>query len=247
MSHLENISDDHFINLTLNTQMALPESRDTLLHFFDQVKKHFPEMTNFYGRDSSDYVLEEDKELPSYRWVSTEKRRVFSGHVNPESPEEAIRLHHLILELIPYSLSVSELDCESMNLTYGFDFNFRGNQNQLLIDALGFHPAFESLGHLPDITLLRNEPSIEFTFGDECKIQCRLSLETRTNAYHVRTGNYPDDQLSVYLTARHTGSVAEGDTFHALMDRLNESCTHLIEAHLREHVLQPLQQAIAIR
>lgn len=247
MSHLENTSDDHFINLTLNTQMALPESRDTLLHFFGQVKKHYPGMTNFYGRDSSDFVLEEDKESPSYRWVSTEKRRIFSGHVNPETSDDAITLHHLILELIPYSLSVSELDCESMNLTYGFDFNFCGNQNQLLADALGFHPAFESLAHLPDIALLRNEPSLEFTFGEESQVQCRLSIETRTNAYHVRTGNYPDDQLSVYLTARHTGSLEGGETFHTLLDRLNLACTSLIEGHLVEHVLQPLQQAIAIQ
>jgi hypothetical protein len=247
MTQLENASDDHFINLTLNTQMALPENRDTLLHFFGQVKKKYPTMSNFYGRDSSDHVLEEDKEASSYRWVSTDKHRVFSGYVNPETSEDAIALHRFVLEMIPYSLSVNELDCESMNLTYGFDFTFRGNQNQLLADALGFHPAFDKLGESPNITLLRNEPSLEFSFGEECSVQCRLSIETRTNAYHVRTGNYPDDQLSVYLTARHTGSLPAGETYQSLLSQLDQACASLIDDHLIENVLQPLQQTIAIR
>jgi len=116
-----------------------------------------------------------------------------------------------------------------------------------LDSASVYGTAFESLAHLPDIALLRNEPSLEFTFGEESQVQCRLSIETRTNAYHVRTGNYPDDQLSVYLTARHTGSLEGGETFHTLLDRLNLACTSLIEGHLVEHVLQPLQQAIAIQ
>jgi hypothetical protein len=247
MPHLDNISDDHFINLTLNTQMPLPSSRETLLYFFDQVKKHYPTMTNFYGRDSSDFVLEEEKEPPHYRWVSTEPRRIIAGHVNPASSEDALKLHDLVLELIPYTLSVSGLDCESMNLTYGFDFSFCGNQNELISDALGLQPAFDKLAELPGIVLLRNEPSLEFTFNEDCQVQCRLTIETRTNAYHVRTGNYPDEQLSVYLTARHAGSVDSGDTFNTVLERLDKACVSLLADPVREHILLPLQQAIAIR
>ena len=35
----------------------------------------------------------------------------------------------------PFSLSVSPLDCESLNIMFGFDFTYRGNHNQLLVEA----------------------------------------------------------------------------------------------------------------
>ena len=38
--------------------------------------------------------------------------------------------------------------------------------------------------------------------GRGCRLQCRLAIETRTNAYQVRTGEFPDDQISVYFTVR---------------------------------------------
>ena len=47
--------------------------------------------------------------------------------------------------MVPYALSISPLDCESLNVMYGFDFTYRGNHNQLLVDALGVQPAFEKI------------------------------------------------------------------------------------------------------
>ena len=43
-------------------------------------------------------------------------------------------------------------------------------------------------------------------------MQCRLSIETRTNAYQVRTGEFPEEQLSVYVTARRYGSLPPDTT-----------------------------------
>src|SRR5205085_4226461 len=40
-------ADDFYVNVNLNTEMELPNNRDTVLHFFEQMKKGFPELRNF--------------------------------------------------------------------------------------------------------------------------------------------------------------------------------------------------------
>ena len=136
MSHYQTLSDDYYINMNLNTEMELPQSRETVLHYFEQIQKKYPSMGNFYTRDRGEFVLEEDKEQGSYRWASVEPRRVCSGHVNPDSAEQALEQHRLALEVAPYALTVSALDCESLNIMFGFDYTYRGNHNDVLIEAL---------------------------------------------------------------------------------------------------------------
>lgn len=247
MSHYRTLSDDFYINMNLNTEMDLPQSRETILHYFEQIQKHYPTMRNFYSRDRGEFVLEEDKEQGNYRWATIEPRRICSGHVNPESPAEAFQQHKLALELAPYALTVSPLDCESLNVMFGFDFTYRGNHNELLVEALGVPPALEKLAEMPGATILGNEPSLQLSLDDDCRVQCRLTIETRTSAYHVRTSEYPEEQLSVYLTARRYGSLDPGETYAEAFSQLSETCVEIVDNYVVGSVLQPLQHAIAIK
>ncbi len=240
-------SDDYYVNLNLNTEMDLPQSRETVLHFFEQIQKKYPQMKNFYGRERGEYVLEEDKEQGNYRWATVEPRRICSGQVNPSSVDEALDQHRHILDLAPYCLTVSTLDCESLNVMYGFDYTYRGNHNQLLIDALGVIPAFDRMSEIAGASVICNEPSIQFALDEDCRIQCRLSIETRTSAYHVRTGEYPEEQLSVYFTARRYGSLDPGESYLSAMERLAEVCRDMIDNYVVDNVLKPLQETIAIK
>jgi len=246
MGRYQAYSDDYYVNMNLNTEMELPHSRETVLHFFEQVKKHYPTMRNFYSRERGEFVLEEDKDGGDYRWTSIESRRICSGSVNPASVEEAMKQHALVLDMIPYALSVSPLDCESLNVMYGFDFTYRGNHNQLLVDALGVVPAFDKLSQIQGATILANEPSIQFALDEECRTQCRLSIETRTSAYHLRTKEFPEEQISVYFTARRYGSLEGGETYVSAMNKLAEICHEIVDGYVVENVLRPLQQTIAI-
>jgi hypothetical protein len=63
----------------------------------------------------------------------------------------------------------------------------------------------------------------------------------------VRTGEFPEDQLSVYFTARRYGSLDPGETYVSAMRRLAGICTELVDSYVVDSVLKPLQQAIAIR
>src|SRR5947208_17178285 len=92
--------DDYYLNMNLNTEMELPQNRDTVLHFFEQLKKTYPGMRNFYSRERGEFVLEEDKDKGDYRWVSIEKRRISSGFVNPSSVEDAKQHDAVVLAMI---------------------------------------------------------------------------------------------------------------------------------------------------
>lgn len=247
MNRYSSLSDDHYVNMNLNTEMELPQNRETVLHFFEQLQKHYPGMRNFYHRERGEYVLEEDKDRGNYRWATVETRRVCSGYVNPPTVEEAIEQHKLVLEMAPFALSVSPMDCESLNVMFGFDFTYRGNHNQVLVEALGVVPAFERLVEIPGATVICHEPSIQLALDNDCRTQCRLSVETRTTAYHVRTGEYPEEQLSVYLTARRYGSLDPGESFVSAMLRLSEICRDLVDNYVVDQVLRPLQHTIAIK
>jgi len=247
MNRYDSLCDDFYINMNLGTEMELPTNRETILHFFERVQKTYPAMRNFYCRDRGDFVLEEDKDQGAYRWCTIEPRRLCSGQVNPETIEGAMSQHRLILELAPYTLSVSPLDCEALDLLFGFDFTYRGNHNQLVAEALGVTPAMERLLEIPGATVINEEPSLTIALDEECRLQCRVSIETRTNAYQVRTGEFPEEQLSAYVTARQYGSLSPDRTFAETLDKLAEVCQEMLENHVVEHVLRPLARAIAMK
>ncbi|MEM9352051.1 MAG: hypothetical protein AAGA92_03480 [Planctomycetota bacterium] len=246
MNPYSSLSDDFYLNLNLSTEMELPSARETVLHYFEQIQKKFPQMRNFYSRDKNDFVLEEDKDRGNYRWATVEPRRICSGQVNPESLEDALVQHRHVLDTAPYALSISPLDCEALDLMLGFDFTYRGNHNQLIAEALGICPAMERLSHIPGSTIINNEPNLTFALDEECRLQCRLSVEPRTNAYQIRTGEYQEDQISVYVTARQYGSLGADDTFLKALDRLTDVCREVVDDYVVDAILQPLARTISL-
>lgn len=241
------LADDFYVNMTLNTEMALPAGRETILSFFERIQKKYPSLRNFYTRDNGDFVLEEDKEQVQQRWISLEPRRICSGHINPDNPDESFEQHSLLLELVPYMLSVSPLDCEALDYMLGFDFSYRGNHDALVAEALGVNHSLEGLINVPGSQLLNYEPSITISLDDTCRRQARLMIETRTNAYQVRRGEFPEEQISVYFTVRQYGSLDSSKSYAATLQELRNSCEELMEQSVIEQVLRPLQQATSAR
>jgi hypothetical protein len=238
-------ADDFYVNMQLQTALDLPQQRETLMHFFEQVQRRFPRMDSLSVRDKEIY-LEEDKENSTSRWVSTDMKRVSAGIINPPSLEEALALHQAVLSIIPYSLSISHLDCEALNLVFGFDFTCRGNHNQLLADVLGLPTAFESAMELDGVQCMGYEPSIQLSLDADVKIHARISFETRSPIRPV-AGEYPEEQLSVYLAVRRVESLSPAERFENVMQQLADSGQRLIDEVLVPNILQPLQKAIALQ
>jgi hypothetical protein len=247
MHRYSSLSDDFYVNMNLSTEMDLPSNRESVLHFFESLQKSYPTMRNFYAREKGDFILEEDKEQGHYRWTTIEARRLCSGQVNPQNVDQALEQHRLVLELAPYMLSLSPIDCEAIDLLFGFDFTYRGNHNQLVAEALGLNPSLERLLEVPGASIVNYEPTITLALDDDCRMQCRLSIETRTNAYQIRTGEFPEEQLSVYVTARRYGGLGTELTYVQVLEKMAQVCREMVDHYVAESILQPLARAISAK
>lgn len=247
MNVYASLADDFYSNMNLNTEMQLPASRETVLGFFERLQKTYPTMHNFYTRENGDFVLEEDKDQGHQRWLSIEPRRICSSYLNPDDLDLAFEQHILILQLIPYMLSVSPLDCEALDYMAGFDFSYRGNHDEIVAEALGTSGSMEGMLEIPGSRVLNFEPSITLGLEESCRQQARLMIETRTNAYQVRRGEFPEDQISVYFTVRQYGSLLPDTSFEETLVDLRSRCEYLLDNYVVEQVLRPLAQAISTK
>ena len=152
-----------------------------------------------------------------------------------------------MLDLAPPILSVSPIDCEALDLLFGFDFAFRGNHNALLAEALGVGPALDRTSEIPGARVINYEPSLTLAIDEECRTQVRVSTEARTNAFQVRTGEFAEEQLSVYVTARQYGSIDPGVTFVEAIERLYRIAREVVDSCVVDQILRPLARTISLK
>jgi hypothetical protein len=247
MNAYNSLCDDFGVYVYVNTKMDLPGKRETVLNFFDSLQKTFPQMTDFDARESGEFVLEEDREKGNYRYVSLETRRLCSGYVNPPSVEEADAHHERILEVAPYHLDFSPLDCEALDVLFAFDFMYIGNHDEVVAEALGLNTTLDTLMQLPGARVINYEPSLMLALDETCRLQCRLSLETRTKAYQVRTGDFPQAPISVYFTVRQYWGRQAAKTLSESYGTQRKICQEMVDAQIIPAVVRPLAQAIAAK
>ncbi len=241
------ICDDFGVYVYTNTKMELPTRRETVLHFFESLRKMYPKMTEFESRESGEYVLEEDREEGNYRWAALEIRRFCSGFVNPPSLEEADSFHERILEVAPYHLDTGPLDCEALDLVFAFDLMCSGNHDEVVAEALGLHPALENLVQSTGKQVLNFQPSLMLSLDESCRLQCRLNIETRTNPFQVRTGQYSEAPISVYFTIRQYWERQPFANFQESYQHQRQVCLDIVDNHIIPAVVRPLAQAINAR
>src|SRR5581483_11419322 len=244
MTPYSSLCDDFGVYVYVNTRMELPTNREAVLHFFDSLQKTFPQMTDFDCRENGEFVLEEDRDQGSYRWVGMEGRRFSSGYVNPPSLEVADTQHERVLEVAPYHLDFSPLDCEALDVMFAFDFLYTGNHDEVVAEALGLNTTLQHLVEMPGARVLNYEPALMLSLDDTCRLQCRLNIETRTNAFQVRTGQFPEAPISVYFTVRQYWGRQGSKTFIEAYQRQRKLCQELVDQHIIPAVLKPLSQTI---
>ena len=242
------LCDDFYVNMHLNTELELPTERDTILHFFDCIRRKFPKMNTFYQRENGDFCLDEDRESGSYRWVSVERDRISSGYLNPESLEDVDAQHRYLLELLPYTLSVNNLDIDSLDVLLGMDFEYQGNHDEILAEALFGQTPFIRLLDLPQARPLGFDPSILVSLSDDCRLQGRISLESRTGAYQIRTGKYKEDeQLSIYLTVRQYPDPESSFETLPSYEKQRGLCEDIMSDQIIPHFVNPILACLGQR
>jgi hypothetical protein len=239
--------EDFYINMRLGSQLELPKGRETVLHFFERIQKSFPGMGRFRRLDNGEYNIEEDRNGNCYRWASLEPKRLACGHVNPTSVEEAVPLHRLLLEMAPHHLGISPLEIDYLDVLLGFDMSFSGNHDEVVAESLLGDAPLASMSEEYDIRAVDFQPTITFALSDDCRLQARLDVVTRTNSYQVRTGDYSDEAISVYLIIRRYWGDGPKAELTEIFDNLVERAQGLCESHVLPRILRPLSAAIASR
>jgi hypothetical protein len=247
MNPYSSLCDDFGLYLYLSTKMEMPTGRETILHYFDGLRKVYTGMTEFDARENGDFVLEEDREQGSYRWVNVETRRLCAGFVNPPDLDSADQLLEHVLEVSPYHLNFNSLDCEALDVLFAFDFLYSGNHDEVVAEALGMNTTLEKILQMPGTRVINYEPSLMLALDEACRLQCRLSIETRTNAYQIRTNQFPEAPISVYFTVRQYWGKQAVKDFKESFRNQRRHLQELVDTHIIPAVVRPLAQTIAAK
>ncbi len=241
------LCDDFGVSTYVHSKLDMPTSRETVLHFFETVQKAFPKMTDFEKRGENDYLLEEERDSGSYRWTSLDLRRLCCGYVNPPSLDEADAHNERILEIAPYHLDLSSMQTDSMDVLYYFDFTYQGNHDEVVAEAFATGTPLEGLTQIPAARVLHYQPTLMLALDDSCQLQCRLSIETRTNAYQVRTNNFPEAPITVYFTVRQFWGKQPFKTYVDSYHNQRRILEELTNSYLVPQIINPLAKAIAAK
>jgi hypothetical protein len=134
-----------------------------------------------------------------------------------------------------------------MDVLYYFDFLYQGNHDEVVAEALTAGTPLENLVGLPGARVLHHQPSLMMALDENCQLQARLSVETRTSAYQVRTGNFPESPITVYFTIRQFWGKQAFKTFHESYRNQRRLLDELVASHVLPGVITPLQRAIAAK
>ncbi len=242
---LLNLTDDFFVNLSLQTTLPLPRSRETVLQFYEAVQKQFPSMRSFYQREGGEYVLEGDRESGTYQWAELQAHQLSAGHFSPTCIEDAYHLHSWLLERCVYFLGVSGLDVEALDVMFGFNLDYRGNRDQIVAEALLSGSPLAGMVNDPTVRAVETEPSLVVALDEHCHMQARLSLETRSSSYQVRTGQYEEEPISIYFTVRRYPSPNEIINLTESFSHQCDVCEEMASRVVVPNIIQPILTAIA--
>jgi len=243
------MADEFFCSTRLFLKLDMSQNRDTLLHFFEQVRKAFPSMKRFRRREDGCLILEEiAEERASRRWVRLDLASLRFGHYAPQDEHDFRKLAAVVLEQAPYHLSLSELDYDHLEVVYCFDLEYRGNHDELVAETLwADHPIAGLLNHDGAIHIIDAQPYFGIALSANCEVQAYAEIKSRTHTYEVRTGEYEAQPLSVFLTIRRYWGLGDSPPLVEAHRELLDVADDLAADRIVPILVNPLAQAIASR
>jgi len=236
---------DFYINQKLALKMDLPSERETTLHFFERVRQAVPAMSKFRKYDG-EMVLEtpRKKDDPQNAWLSLRKNSIRSGHVNPDSMEQAYRYHQFVLQQAPYQLSISPLDVDYVELTFGFDLECSENQDEVLYQALFADSPLGAVMNIEGSKVLDCQPFCSVNLDDHGNMQAFFEVRTRQKSRRGSSGRYADEPIVLQLTVRKYGPVDKPEDLKNQFPELAEVCSQLTIDKLVPELLMPISRHI---
>jgi len=244
-SEFSNVADDFYVNMNLQTTLAMPSGRETILHFCEAVQKEFGSMSGFYLREGGEYVLEGDRESGSYRWLEIHANRLCAGYFNPTDIASAKAMHDWLLERSVYYLGLGGLDVDCLDATFGFNLDYAGNRDAIVAQALLDGSPLGILTTEGPAQTIECEPNFVVALDEQCYLQARLAVETRGSSYQLRSGRYDPEPISVHFTIRQYPEPGKLLNIRESFARQMTLCESLVERVTIPQVLNPLVAAIA--
>lgn len=241
------VCDEFHISTRLFLKLDLALQRETVLHFFDSVKREFPGMRKLRRREDETLILEEDvDENGQRRWLRLEAGALRFGVSNPRGSDAMRRFGDVVLEMAPFHLTLGELDYDHLEVVYGFDLEYRGNHDQLVADTLfPEHSIVNLLADERSTPVIDCQPFIGVALTPECDVQAYIDIKSRTTTFEVRTGQYEPQYLSVYLTLRKYWGFNDAPSLVESHRDLLERAEELAGNRVVTTIINPLAQAIA--
>ncbi len=239
--------DDFYVNMRLASQLQLAHSREVVLHFFEQIQKAFPGMSRFRKQDNGEMMLEEDRSENCYRWASLESKRIHSGHVNPSSIDDAMKLHSTLLKMAPHHLGMSSIEIDYLDVLFGFDMEYKGNHDEIIAEGLLADSPLTCLLEENGSKAIDFQPSVTVSLSEDLRLQGRIDIITRTNSYQVRTGEYGDDVISVHFVLRRFWGDRPKQPLEDIAAELAVKAEQFCLTYVAPRVLRPIHEAIASR
>ena len=246
---LGSVCDEFYVNSRLFLKLDMTLERETVLHFFDRLRKDYPSLKTLRRRDAGSLVLEEEPdEHGSRRWIRLDANSLRFGHFAPPDIDTVRRFGDLILTQAPYHLTFSEIDFDHLDLIYGFDLEYRGNHDRLVAETLlGEHAASgflfgDSAAHIIDA-----QPYFGIALTPECDLQAYVDVKSRTTTFEVRNDSYENEPISVFLTARKYWTASESVSLDDALRQLFDVADELAVDKVIPNFVNPLAAAIAGR
>ena len=234
---------DFFINQKLALKMDLPSERETVLHFFDRMRKSLPAMNRFKRYDG-ELALESARKEASYHWLALRRNSIRTGHVNPDSMQDALDYHRFVLELAPYHLTISPLDVDYLELLYGFDLECKQNHDAVIFDALFADTPLAGLMPEEPRRVLDVQPVFGMSLSDSGDTQAYFEIKTRPKSRRGSSRRYAGEPISLFLTVRKYGPIEDLKNLGSLITELNEQCEELATEKLIPDLLTPISRVI---
>lgn len=241
--------DDFHVATRLFLKLDLGLERETVLHFFDSVRREFPLLRKLRRREDSSLLLEEDEDdAGAKRWLRLDESAIRLGHYNPSRLEEAQRFGQVVLKMAPYHLTLGDLDYDHLEVVFGFDLEYRGNHDQLVADTFFCEGPFAGLlAHDGVHQMIDAQPFLGFSLSESCDTQVYLEIKSRTSTHEIRTGQYDQQPLSVFLTLRRYWGFQTGESLVDAHRELSERAEEWAASRVIPLLVNPLAQAIASR
>lgn len=242
------VCDAFYISSRLFLKLDMPLERETVLHFFDRLRKDFPAVRRLRRRESSILLEEEADERGSRRWLRLDANSIRFGCFQPTDLDEVRRFGALIFEQAPYHLSLNGLDYDHLEMTYGFDLEYRGNHDQLVAETLfADHAGSGFLLGSHAAHIIDAQPYYGIALTPECDMQAYVEVKSHTTTFEVRNTAFEGEPISVFLTIRKFWTGEPTEALPGMLNTLFETADELASERVVPSFVNPLAAAIASR